>query len=122
MKISDIEDDDNIKRYLKITDFDNFFDVYEDADGNRIFNLNSSVQLSIDDALVSEYVCDCRMQWTLLSYKIYSTTRLAWLLMKLNGVKCRDAFVTLEPGTKVKYLPREYMQNVVEQITDFNED
>ena len=47
------------------------------------------------------------MHWTLISYKIYGTTRLAWLLWKANNVQMADTFKVKMPGDIVYYLPRE---------------
>ena len=120
MKIGEV-DDDNIKKWLKVTDFENFFDIYEDAKG-YFYNLNETVYLNIDNSIIEEYTCDHIMQWPLVSYKIYGTTRLAWLLMKLNNIDISNVFTNLVAGQKVKYLPQEQMQNVIEQIIEYNED
>ena len=51
-----------------------------------------------------------------MSYIIYGTTRLAWLLMKLNKVKAADVFAQLKAGTTVKYLTKDIVQKIIETI------
>ena len=101
---------------LKPTDLENFFDVYIDARGNYSFNLNSTMYFSNSGAGMPEYICDTPMFWPLASYKIYGTTRFAWLLMKLNNVKATEMFRKLQPGEKIVYLPGETVQTIVEHI------
>lgn len=47
---------------------------------------------------------------------VYSTPRLAWLLMKLNNVEAPDMFSIVPTGTKVKFLTTETMQQIVEVL------
>ena len=120
MKIHEL-DDDGVRRWLKVTDLENFFEIYELRDGRYSYNLNETVYVDADESLLREYVCDRVMQWPLVSHRIYGTTRLAWLLMKVNGVGAEEVFKNLVPGQKVKYLPPPQMQNVVGQITEYDE-
>ena len=69
--------------------------------------MNASLYLDAADDILLDYICDYDMQWPLLSYKIYGTTRLAWLLMKLNKVKPADVFKLKMTGETVKYLPKD---------------
>jgi len=100
MKISDFRDS-GTQGYLKITDLENFFEVHKDVYDRFYFNINETLyfdvakpdlnsenttQLQIDSTGLAVYTCTTPSFWTLLSYKIYGTTRLAWLLMKLNDV------------------------------------
>lgn len=67
MKISDFEDED-VQKYLKITDLENFFDVHTDRDGRYFYNLNSTLSFSGNVDGLPTYVCTSTMQWTLVSY------------------------------------------------------
>lgn len=134
MKASDL-DNAEINKYLKITDLDNFFKVIEDSRGRYFFNLNETLffnvqkpdlnssrttQKQIDDTGLAVYVCTCNEFWTLISYKLYGTTRLAWLLMKLNDVDASHMFDVKKPGDKVWYLPRENVEAIVADLNDFD--
>ena len=54
-----------------------------------------------------------------MSYDVYGTTRLAWLLMKLNGVDLAAAIAPVKAGTIVKYLPMGAAMDVVKTINGF---
>lgn len=47
---------------------------------------------------------------------VYSTPRLAWLLMKINEVDAKHMFDAVPTGTKVKFLNTETMQQIVDII------
>lgn len=117
MKISDLDID---KKYLRITDFENFFNVYQDKKGNYFYNINTNMYLDIAEDVLDEYVCTYDMQWPLISYKLYGTTRLAWLLMKINKVQPKDVFKLKHPGDVVKYIEKQQMLNLVAEINGFN--
>ena len=89
--LQDIPFDDK-KDWLKITDLENMLHIYQDSKQNNYYNLNSTIYINVPPEYLNLYTCDCDSTWFLLSYKLYGTTRLAWLLMKLNKVKAKDVF------------------------------
>lgn len=99
LKIKDLDYTD----YLKVADLENMFNIFSDDEGRLLYNLNETVYVNSGGA--PEYTVTYDSQWTLISYKIYGTTRLAWLLMKLNGVELPEAFRPVKAGTAVKYIP-----------------
>ena len=120
MKAVDL-DLDETTRYLKITDLDNFFDVMIDKRGNTVYDLNKTLYIDVDPKLLPEFECTHEMHWTLISHKIYGTTRLAWLLWKLNRVDASTIFIAKQPGDKVKYLPKQYVDSIVGELNEFDE-
>lgn len=56
MDITDI-DDKNLQEVLKITDFEQFFEVYLDKHGNWSYNLNENVYFKFDTSLLPSYEC-----------------------------------------------------------------
>ena len=117
-KLTDLMKED----YMKITDFDNFFNVYQNESTDKKeyrFNLNNTLYLVCDDSELSLFECTCNCHWPLISYKIYGTTRLAWLLMKVNGVKAQDVFKMKFPGDIIKYLPKEKINQIVKTINGY---
>ena len=44
------------------------------------------------------------MHWPSISYKVYGSTRLAWLLMKLNDIRDQNIFDQVKAGTRIRYL------------------
>ena len=120
MKVSDI-DDAEIKHYLKITDFENFFDVHTDKNGSNFYNLNSTLYFDVDKSTLDVYTCDHACHWPLISYKIYGTTRLAWLLWKLNDVDAAHIFEMKQPGDKILFLDKQYVESIVADLNDFDD-
>ena len=110
MKIYDIDVkvDDN--------DFENFFQIYTDRKGNYSFNLNSTIYLSFSDDVYGHYTTKTDLFWTTISYNIYGTTRLAWLLMKLNDVKPESMFDVVKAATDVKYIDGEALSLVMNEV------
>lgn len=111
MKLEDIDYEDD----LKITDFENFFDVYEIDDKYR-YNLNKNLYLNIGSSNLLEYELHTSAHWSLISYKLYGTTRLAWLLMKINNVTLAGTYVKMQPGTKIKYISKDNVKAVVKAL------
>ena len=101
---------------FKITDLEHLFNVYQDSKGNYKYNLNSTLYINANDSDCSYFTVTHDCHWTLVSYIIYGTTRLAWLLMKLNKVKAADVFAQLKAGTTVKYLTKDIVQKIIETI------
>lgn len=101
---------------LKITDLENMFTIHEDNNGFFKYNLNETVYFNGGDSNYDYYTLKTDAFWTLVSYKIYGTTRLAWLLMKINGVKGRNMFDKLTAGQVIKYLPKETVNEIVHNI------
>lgn len=115
MKISEIEVE-NKKKWLKITDFENIFDVYLDNKQNYHYNLNQTIYFDISEDNLLEYICTTNCAWPLISYQIYGTTRLAWFLMKINKVDTKNIFDKKQPGDIIKYLEREKLQQVISDL------
>lgn len=105
--------------YLKVTDLDNFFNIYRDGRGRYYYNLNSSVYFDIAPSAMKQYICDYDMHWPLISYKLYGTARLAWLLMQVNNVGQKDLFEIKPAGTIVNYIDKTEAQNIVKVINDY---
>ena len=118
MKISQVDDDD-IKKVLRITDLENAFDTFIDKKLNRVFNLNKSIYINAAESSLSKFQCTHPMHWTTISYKIYGTTRLAWLLWKINNVDVADTFKPKQPGDIVYFLPTNLVQGIVSEINSF---
>lgn len=120
MKLVDL-DIDEFNSFIRIHDLENMFDVFKDRKQNNVFNLNKTLYVSVDKDRLPDFICDYEMHWPLISYKIYGTTRLAWLLMKLNSIKAKDMFKAMQPKDAVKYLPTRYCDAIVAEINDFNQ-
>lgn len=122
MKIYDIETDiEGADKFLKVTDLDNFFDVYQDKKDNYVYNLNSSIYFNFQDANnLPVFTCMHDMHWPLISYHLYDTTRLAWLLLKVNNVHPKDVFKIKHAGDKIKYIEKDHAEEIVRTINGYD--
>lgn len=111
MKLTDID----YETLVKITDFENFLTVTE-RDGLYRFNLNNTLYLDIAEDGLFSYELKTPAHWPLISYKLYETTRLAWLLMKINGVGLKDSLRLYLPGEKIKYLSKDNVQEILKAL------
>lgn len=115
MKLIDLN-----QNYIKITDLENMFKICVDSENNYFFNLNETLYLNIDKSKLNIYTCSYISFWPLISYKLYGTTRLAWLLMKINNVQAKDIFKQIETGQEIYYLSTEQIQTVVKNINGYD--
>lgn len=108
MKISEIDSE------VKMTDFENFFDVFQDEKGLYKFNLNMSIYLK--DAPTKTFLVKHDSFWNTISYNIYGTTRLWWILMKINEVDARHMFDVVPAGSSIKYVDKDIARSIVMSI------
>jgi hypothetical protein len=106
----------NLDSTIDITDLENFFEIYEDSQKNYRYNLNETIYINIDKSDCEEYRLTTEAFWPLISYKIYQTTRLAWLLMKINNVEGNQIFDKKKPGDIIYYLPKETVEQIIETL------
>lgn len=101
-------------------DLEQMLNAYFDERGIWNLNVNSSFYaIGIPDKVFSAYVLPANMHWPTVSYKIYGTTRLAWLLMKLNNVSGPAIFKELKAGTAIRYLDKgSYVEAILASIQE----
>ena len=116
MKTKNITDSDI--GYLKVADLENMFDVFTDEQGRYYYNLNETVYLNINESQLERYVVKYECQWPLISYQIYGTTRLAWLLMKVNKVPPQRMFKALRPSDEVLYPPTDMAKTIANTLNN----
>lgn len=84
------------------------------TDGELHYLINRSVYINGADnpspANFSTYNIQEGDNWTLISYKLYGTIDLWWLLCKVNRIA--DPTQVLQGGGNIKYLP----QNIVDSL------
>ena len=115
MKLTDITDSSIT---IDKNNLDNFFNVYVNEYSNYLFNLNSTVYFSniasIPMKFFSYYQCKDGETFMGISYKLYGTTHLWWMLMKLNNVT--DAFAKIRTGNYIRYLTPSLVSNVLKEL------
>ena len=102
----------NLSKY----DIDSIFTVHEDIRKNNVFNLNETTYFNIPEKLLKYVILDHPLHWSVISYRIYRTTRLVWFLMKLNKVSLTRAFIRVPPATKVYYVDSENIEMLLRNI------
>ena len=117
-KLDDYKDYvENYDEVVRITDFENFFSVYDDMKrGCLMFNINATTYFNLANVQLPSIQLQHDAFWPQISYIVYSTPRLAWLLMKLNNVKPKNMFDIVKTGTIIKYLSTETMQTIIQNI------
>lgn len=113
MKISDISE---AVGGVASIDMDNFFDVFTDRRGNYQYNLNQTLYFDASGASLPMYLTKCDLHPTIISYNIYGTPRLFWLICKLNGIT--DPSIKVDSGTPILYIPKESLGGIVEFMRD----
>lgn len=108
LKISDID------QSVRFVDFENLLDIYVDSRDNYMFNLNSTVYL--EGLKCKMYKPSHDMFWTTLSYELYKTTRLWWVLMKINDVGMDRCMEPVRAAEEVKCLEDSEMQALLNRI------
>ena len=102
--------------YLELQDLENMLSVHTDKRGNYVFNLNNGIYVSIPRDNLSYFTLTHPMHWPIISYVIYDTTRLAWLLMLVNNVKLDNAFDAIQPGMSILYPTAPAVSQIVSVI------
>lgn len=115
MKLTDIiSREDN----LKVTDLENMFQVHVDQKGNYVLNLNETIYVNMPKDRLKVYIPDHPQFWALISYELYQTTRLDWLLMKINGVSPINVFRPVLASQPIWYLEVGDVQNILDALNE----
>lgn len=99
-------------------DLENILSLYTDKNNNLVFNLNETIYLNFPSSCYETIIVDHPIHWSTLSYKLYGTTRLAWLLLKLNFVPIDLMLKQIEPKTTVVYLSKSNVKDIIQGLTD----
>lgn len=103
---------------LNAYNYENLFKVYRDsADTPYYYNILNTIALpdDIDPAVYYEYqIPGPSVSWTNLSYKIYGTIKLWWVICLANGIINPIEFP--ENGAKLKIIRPEYVREILSSI------
>jgi hypothetical protein len=99
--------------------YENFFKIHIYNDEFTFFNLLKKINIltntnDIDPVYFITYNMDVDIPWVVLSYKIYGTLNLWWLLCLVNNIQ--DATKNPELGSKVKAIKPQYVNTIISQI------
>lgn len=102
-------------------DLANFFNIFQNKDGNYYFNLNRTVQFNglnnIAPSLYISYTIKNGDSWTGISYKHYGTIEYWWLICKFNEIY--DPSELPKPGIVIKIPIDSIKDQISNQIKNF---
>lgn len=104
---------------LDTYNFAKIFTQFKDKNGNYVFNLNDTISVILGDAnsdLYISHLVSAKDTYQTISYKYYGTTRLWWLIAKLNNIE--DATVLPAHTTIVKVLNPSLLNTVLSSLTN----
>ncbi len=98
----------------------NLANIFEkiSKDGGTTYLLNKSLYIQSDNVppqAIHIYEWSDADTWFLISYKIYGTIDLWWLLCKMNDIV--SPIEKVEAGTKIKILKKEFLESILTYIT-----
>jgi hypothetical protein len=102
---------------LSMYRYENFFNIYDDEETSvRYYNLLRNINIfpAENSQLEGEYSIDYNDTWVSISYNIYATMELWWLLCSYNQII--NPIKMPEPGTKIKYLKADYVYIILNEI------
>lgn len=115
-------DIDNLKQ-LELEDYERIFKIYNATSNNKNFsfyNILRKIDMPdvIDDELVDTYTVNVRTGLTIISYNIYGTIKLWWLIYLINQKLLGSNRFIVPGGTVVKFIKPELLFTVFSQITN----
>jgi hypothetical protein len=100
--------------------YENIFNAYslENDNGNQYvyYNILNKVSLpdNIDDIVFKRFTIPGNMPLTTISYRIYKTMHLWWLIVLCNNI--RNPVKLLAPGTIIRAIKPQYLSTVLAGI------
>jgi nucleoid-associated protein YgaU len=97
--------------------FENFFNIYKDSDNDfNYYNLLRSINIfPAEDTDVEEsYVIKYSDTWLSISYNIYNTIELWWIICAYNQIQ--NPTTMPEPGTVIKILKASYISAIINEL------
>lgn len=96
--------------------YENIFGIYQNDNGQYFFNINRKIDINADNVdpdFVEYKVIDRRMPLTSISYFLYGTQHLWWLIVLLNKI---NPVFTIARGTVIAVVKKENIQQVLTAI------
>lgn len=98
--------------------YENILNVYQTQDESNYYYYNISKKVTVDlqniDEQYIKYVyIDSAMPLTTISYKLYTTIHLWWLIAAMNNLNPINVPTS---GTVFIVIRREYLQNILQAI------
>lgn len=109
----------NIKNLpqLRVENYENIFNVYEDNNKNYFYNILQTIQIPAELPLgyYEPYTVVYEDTWPFISYKLYKTPNLWWVITHANSIIDPTSIPT--PGTVLKVFKSGVVKAIIEQIS-----
>ena len=96
--------------------YENIFKIYETGDKDFFYyNILKKIKIpnDVDNNLFSAVSYTNALPITTLSYKIYGTTYLWWLIMIVNNITNP---AKIAGGTRIKFIKKQYLKPIIDSI------
>lgn len=108
---------------IELVSYENFFKLHiaEEENGDKIFfNLLKKIYIvdkssDLNPKYFDTYVIDVDLPWVILSYNIYGTLNLWWLLCLANNIQ--DPTKNPEQGSYLRVIKPTYVELIVNTIS-----
>jgi len=96
--------------------YENIFKMYKNKDSQYFYNLTKTISIpeDIDPGQIIYYRIRRKMPWTMVSFNIYNTIELWWLICLLNKIK--NPVEAPETGIIIKALNPDIVSQVITEI------
>lgn len=105
---------------LNAYNYENLFNVYRDSENDPYYyNILNTIALpeELDPSIYYEYkVPGPSIAWTILSFKVYGTIKLWWIICLANKIINPIKFP--EVGTTLKIIRPEYVREILSSIKE----
>ena len=100
--------------------YENIFNMYEFKNENNnsyvFYNILNKIEIpeNLDESVFEYYKIDSEMPLTTISYRVYQSQHLWWLILAVNNFK--NPIKLLERGSIIKVIKINYLDTVLESI------
>ena len=102
---------------LELYRYENIFKVYETGEKNfYYYNILKKIELpeNLNNTFFDFIVLNKNLPLTSVSYEIYGTTYLWWLILIVN--KINNPVKNLPVGKKIKYVKTKFIKDILDNI------
>lgn len=98
--------------HLLPSSYENIFNVYRDSNNMYYYNLLETVLVpELPPGYFNTYTIQPKDTWANISYYVYKTTVLWWLILHVN--KITNPLSPLNVGQSINILKPEYIPNII---------
>lgn len=100
--------------------YENIFNMYEVVNENNnsyvFYNILNKITLpnDIDDIIYDYYIVEYNIPLTILSYNLYESIHLWWLILLVNNIK--NPVLNFKEGSVIKIIKKEYLDSFIKAL------